>query len=127
GSQAYAYSNRLDPEALREAARAAASAVRGGGRPVPPVDLRRTPPHRHDVESPADLVPRERKVGWLREADDLARSVGPSVRQVLAFYADSFQRVLVANSDGLWAEEERPRVRLAVQVVARRDGVVQTG
>jgi TldD protein len=127
GSQAYAYSNRLDPEALREAARAAASAVRGGGQLAQLVDLRRGPTHQHDVETPAEGVSRDRKVGWLREADDQARSVDPSVRQVLALYADSFQRVLVANSDGLWAEEERPRVRLAVQVVAARDGVVQMG
>lgn len=126
-SQAYAYSNRLHPEALREAARAAASAVRSGHAPIEVVDLRRSDPHVHPALEPAHLVPRERKVAWAREADEAARAIDPAVRQVTVSYADGVQRVLIANSEGLWAEEERPRVRLGVHVVASRDGVVQTG
>jgi TldD protein len=72
-------------------------------------------------------VPRERKVAWLREAEDAARSYAPEVRQVVVGYGDSVQRLLVASSEGTWAEEERHRVRLIAQVVASRDGVVQTG
>jgi TldD protein len=49
------------------------------------------------------------------------------VRQVTAVYADSLQRMLVAASDGRWVEEVRPRVRLVVNVVAGRDGTIQTG
>ena len=33
----------------------------------------------------------------------------------------------VANSDGLFISDDRTRVRLAVQVVARRNGTVETG
>jgi TldD protein len=72
-------------------------------------------------------VPRERKVAWLREAEDAARSHAPEVRQVVVGYGDSVQRLLVASSEGTWAKEERHRVRLIAQVVASRDGVVQTG
>src|SRR5205814_2684739 len=67
------------------------------------------------------------KVDWLWEADDAARSLDPSVRQVVASYGDSLQRVLIASSDGRLVEEERPRIRFVVQVVAARDGVIQTG
>jgi len=126
-SQAYAFSNRLDPQALREAALAAASAVRGGEPGGHVLDLRRTEPITHALAKPPDLVPTDQKVGWVRQADDAARSFDSSVRQVLAGYGDSTQRVLIANSEGVWTEEERPRVRLVVQVVAARDGVVQTG
>jgi TldD protein len=130
-SQAYAFSNRLDPSSLREAAQAAASAVRGAARehagPVTPVDLRAAPILRHAVESPAENASRDSKVAWLLEADEAARGIDPAVRQVLAFYLDGQQHMLVANSEGLWAEEDRPRIRLAVQVVAARDGVIQTG
>ena len=128
-SQAYAFSNRLDAEALREAADIAASGVHQGSseRRAIVADLRRGEVHRHPIELPADAVARDRKVAWLREADEAARSVDPAVRQVMVVYVDSLQRVLVANSDGVWAEEERPRIRLAVQVVAARDGVMQMG
>src|SRR5205814_10317823 len=103
------------------------SAVRNGGAGVSAVDLRRSEPHTHPDPKPAGGVPGDRKVAWLREAEDSARSVDPAVRQVLAVHADSRQRILVANSEGLWAEEIRPRLRLVAQVVAMRDGVFQTG
>jgi TldD protein len=112
---------------LLEAARVAAGAVREAGSGTAVVDLRRREPIRHEVEEPPHTVPVDRKVAWLREADEAARSVDPSVRQVMGSYADGRQQILVATSEGLWAEEERPRIRLFVQVVAARDGVMQTG
>ena len=126
-TQAYAYTNRLDAASLREAAGVAASAVRNGGAEPATVDLRATEPVRHEVARPSSGVPRDRKVAWLREADDAARAVDPAVRQVLVAYVDSLQHVLIANSRGTWAEEERPRIRLIAQVVAARDDVIQMG
>jgi TldD protein len=124
---AYAYSNRLDRNALLEAANSAGAAVAGGS-PVTLLDFTRSePPVVHTVKEPAAEVPRERKVAWLWEADDAARSYSGDVRQVVAGYGDSIQRALVANSEGLWVEEERHRLRLIVSVVAARDGVMQTG
>jgi TldD protein len=93
----------------------------------PSIDLSTAEPITHPVPEPADDVPRERKVAWLREADDAARAVDASVRQVVVVYFDSRQRVLVADSEGMWVEEERPRIRLFVSVVAARDGVMETG
>jgi len=127
-AQSYAFSNRLDAASLRAAAEGAAGAVRSADPAEPAqVDLRAGPLHRTEVEIVAADVPRDRKVAWLREADDAARAHDPAVRQVVAFYADSLQRALIANSDGRWVEEERPRIRLGVQVVAARDGTFETG
>jgi TldD protein len=125
--QAYAFSNRLDAESLGEVARAAASAVRAGGSSPAIVDLRPTPPLTHQERRVAADVPVGDKAGWLRAADEAARAFDPAVRQVLAAHMDTRQHVLVANSEGLWAEEIRPRIRLVAQVVAVRDGVFQTG
>src|ERR1051325_6621045 len=119
-SQSYAFSNRLDAASLREVATAAASAVRNGGPGVTPVDLRRSEPLTHPEPKPANKVPVDRKVAWLREPEEAARSVDPAVRQVLAVHADSRQRILVANSDGQWAEETRPRLRLGAPGGAMR-------
>ncbi|MBI2239019.1 MAG: TldD/PmbA family protein, partial [Actinobacteria bacterium] len=126
-SYGYAFSNRLDRGALLEAAAAAAASVKEGS-PGAVVDLRKLePPVVHRAERPAGAVPAADKVAWLREVDEAARAVDPSVRQVVGVYGDSMQRVLVATSDGRWVEEERPRVRLVAQVVAARDGNIQTG
>ena len=124
---AYAYSNRLDREALLEAAMSAGAAVSSAS-PVAALDLSRPDaPVTHPVEKPPESVPREEKVAWLWEADEAARSHSRDVRQVVAGYGDSIQRSLVATSGGAWVEEERHRVRFVVSVVAARDGVMQTG
>jgi TldD protein len=122
----YAFSNRLDRAALLEAAAAAAASLDGS--PGEVLDLRELLPEVvHAAERPASGVPAADKVAWLREVDDAARSYSPEVRQVVATYGDSVQRSLVASSDGRWVEEVRPRIRLVAQVVAGREGVIQTG
>lgn len=123
----YAFSNRLDRAALLEAADAASASVKEGS-PGDVVDLRTLEPGVvHRAERPAADAPAADKVSWLRAADDAARSFSPEVRQVTASYGDSLQRVLIATSDGRWVEEDRPRVRFYVTVVAARDGTMQTG
>lgn len=125
----YAFSNRLDRQALLEVAEAAAASVPDGVEPATAlVDLRSSEPgFVHAAAEPADGVTKDRKVAWLEEANETARSFDPSVRQVTASYGDSVQRVLIASSDGRWVEETRPRMRLVVQVVAARDDIIQTG
>lgn len=123
----YAFSNRLDRAALLEAAEAARASLRDGS-PGEVVDLRTSVPASvHRAERPADTVPAADKVAWLQEVDDAARSFSPEVRQVIASYGDSRQRILIATSDGRWVEETRPRIRLFASVVAERDGLIQTG
>jgi TldD protein len=123
----YAYSNVLDRDALLRAADAAVAAIRDDGQGAV-VDLRTIAPSIvHRAERPAATVPSADKVSWLREVDDVARSASSEVRQVVGVYADSMQRIQIGASDGRWIEEERPRLRLAAQVVAARDGTIQTG
>jgi TldD protein len=126
-SSAYAYTNRLEAEPLLEAARVAAAALR-----EPPAaevaDLRRREPGvRHPVAVDPAGVDRATLAELVRRADDAARAYDPAVAQVSAGYGDVRQQVLVANSEGFTTMEERVRTRFVVQVVAVRDGVVQTG
>jgi len=124
----YAYSNRLDRAALLEAAAAAAASVKEDEPGTEVVALTTVePPVVHEALEPADAVEKSSKVAWVREADEAARSFDGNVRQVTASYGDSLQRILIATSDGRWVEEQRPRIRLVVQVVAARDDVIQTG
>lgn len=123
---AYAYTNVVTEAGLLEAAEAARAGAQGGSAEV--VDLRRVEPGTTNpvVRVPADVDPSE-KADALRTADEAARSAGGEVRQVSATYMDVRQQVLVASSDGVLAEDDRTRVRFAVQVVAMRDGNIATG
>jgi len=126
-SYGYAYSNRLDRDSLLQAAEAASAALREG-QPGTVVDLAvRKGRSVNRTERPAGEFPAADKVAWLRELDDAARGLSPEVVQVVGMYGDSLQKRLIATSDGRWIEEDRPRIRLVTQVVAARDGTIQTG
>jgi len=127
-SYGYAYSNRLDEGSLMRAAEAASAALPDAGGAGTVLDLtERTGPHTNREERPAGVVPAAEKVAWLREVDDAARAFSPEVIQVIGIYGDSLQRRLIATSDGIWVQEDRPRIRVVAQVVAKRGDNIQTG
>ena len=122
----YAYTNLLDEAALLEAARSARAGLSEG--PTHGADLRRVQPGTENVvrRPPAEIDAAD-KVAALEEADASARSTGDEVAQVSVSYAEVSQKVLIATSDGRLAEDDRTRVRFAVQVVASRNGEIATG
>jgi TldD protein len=66
-------------------------------------------------------------VELLEKADAAARSTGGAVSQVMASCADNRRRILVANSDGLLAEDDQVKTLFAVSCVALGDTGMQTG
>ena len=63
----------------------------------------------------------------LRLADETARGLSGEVRQVVAVYGESRQRVWIAGSDGSWNSDERIRKMVAVSVMAQRGALLQVG
>lgn len=123
---AFVSTDRLDEESLLNAARLAGEGTGDGG--VKPERLvAGTGSSVHVVETPAGSVATADKAALLVEADKAARSAGGEVAQVTAGYSDTLSEVMVANSEGCLASEERTRVRLVVNVVAVRNGIMQTG
>ncbi len=127
-STGYAHTSDLSARSLRAAAAAAAVAARGdsGGTRVVTLEPRHAP-RPHDVVVLPHEVNKDRKVDLLLRADDAARARGDSIRQVSAAYADSRRRIVVANSDGVLAEDDQVRTRFSVQCVAVGDTGAQTG
>ena len=123
----YAYTNVLTREALVDAARVAAAAVSGQGT-MQVADLTAvTPPVTHPARLDPLAADRPRLVEIVTTADEAARAVSGDVRQVTIMWADSRQQIFLANSEGHRSTEERVRTRLVAQVVAARDGNIQTG
>jgi TldD protein len=81
----------------------------------------------HPIAERPEEVEAARKAEMLRACDERARAAGGEVTQVMASYAENRRIVEIFNSDGLAAADDRTRVRLGVQVVARRNGRVETG
>jgi TldD protein len=122
----FAHVDGLAEDDLIRAARGLAGAL--SGNPGDALALRAAvPPDLQEIDVDPASVPAERKAEILRELDERARSAGPEVAQASASYSEGRRRVSVFNSEGLQASDDRTRVRLGVQVVARRDGSVETG
>lgn len=123
----YAHTADLSEPGLLAAAEAAAAAARSGGEGPRVVSLRPQPGTATDVVIAPEDVPKARKVALLRQADEVARAAAGSITQVAANYADSRRRILVANSDGLLATDDRVRTLFSVSCVATGDTGMQTG
>jgi TldD protein len=122
----FAHVDGLAEDDLMAAADGLAAALGGGG--TEPVALEAAnPPKLQEIDVDPASVPAERKAEVLRELDERARSAGPEIAQASASYSEGRRLVAVFNSEGLEATDDRTRVRLGAQVVARKDGTVETG
>jgi TldD protein len=116
----------LAEEDLLRVADSVAQAVRGDAREAPALREPRAP-SMHPVRRRPEDVEAVAKAELLRACDETARSAGGEVVQVTASYGENRRCVEIYNSDGRAAADDRTRVRLGVQVVARRNGRVETG
>ena len=124
----FAHTADLSENGLRTAAEAAAAAARGGTGGTRVVDLTRTTaPAPNVVRIQPEDIPKGDKVALLTRADHAARAEGGAIKQVTARVADNRRRILVANSDGLLADDDQVKTLFAVSCVAVGDTGMQTG
>ncbi len=125
GTTYFAHVDGLDPDDVERAAAEAAAALHAGRAEPRPLEAVASTPHAIE-QRPSD-VPAERKAALLRELDERGRTAAPEIAQFTASYAEVRREVTVANSDGLFGGDDRTRVRIGAQAVARRGDSVETG
>ena len=117
----------LGEEDLRRVAESVSQAVSGGRREPQALSAAAEPAEAYDIRQRPEEIDSASKADILRACDEAARSAGDEVTQVTVSYVENRRRVQVFNSDGINAADDRTRVRLGAQVVARRNGTVETG
>ncbi len=125
---AYAYTNEITTESLLDLADAVRQAALGGAGGSVDINLHKRKP-RVDyriLKAPEDIQT-SGKIAMVLEANRAARSLDQRIRQALVTYREQRQRVLIANSDGFIAEDDRLYLTALVHVVAADGTVVQTG
>ncbi len=124
----YAHTNDLSQAALHELATTVGSAVLNG--PERSMDI---PSYQHrgvqQAPPPAPLyeTTMTKKLQAVLATNRFVRGLDPRIRQVKVTYRDGCRRMTIANSEGEYVEEVRLGMIFAVQVVAAKDGFVQTG
>jgi TldD protein len=124
----FAHTADLSEAGLASAAQAAAAAARRGGGGANVVALTPQAGRRvNAVKVYPETIEKARKVELLQLADQAARATGSAITQVSAGYGDSRRRILIANSDGLLADDDQVRTLFRVNAVATGDTGMQTG
>lgn len=77
------------------------------------------------LEDPKSISISERAQYAIR-AEAAARSILPNARQITAAYGDSFRKTTIINSDGILRSDTRTLVQLYVQILAEKDGRVES-
>ncbi|MEA3493771.1 MAG: TldD/PmbA family protein [Candidatus Margulisiibacteriota bacterium] len=123
---AYIASSATSFEALREAALKISDSL-NGEKKVKKISLRpqvNSSTVARSVVKNASLDEKTEKVHLLNKT---ARSFGSNVKQVTVRYADTNQAVSIANSDGIYVEDNRIRTRYYINVIVEKNGILQTG
>lgn len=122
----FAHTADLTSEGLADAARLAAAGARGSGEGSRSA-LRGDGLAAPRVEILPSSVPKATKVDLLRRADAAARATDGAISQVTARYSEGRRRILVANTDGIFAGDDQVRTLFSVNCVAAGDQGLQTG
>ena len=125
GTTYFAHVDGLAVADLERAADGAAAAVRGDRREPQALTAIETTPE--PIAQRPEEVSAERKAELLRELDQRGRAKGDQIVQFSAGYSEGRREVVVANSEGVLATDDRTRVRISAQAVARREEKVETG
>ncbi|MGP7734473.1 metalloprotease TldD [Oceanimonas smirnovii] len=123
----FAYSDELNATALDQAVSAARGIAAHGGDGRFKVGQPQPVTARYRGLNPLDSLPREQKIALLQQMDAFARSLDPSITQVIASISGVYEEILVLATDGTLATDLRPLVRLNCSVLAERNGRRERG
>jgi TldD protein len=76
---------------------------------------------RYNDSNPLSSFSSQEKVDFLNKIDKLARKE-PKVKQVSALISGGFSEVLIASTDGVFAKDYRPMVRVSVSIIVEYNG-----
>ncbi len=128
---AFAYSDDLSAESIRQAALATRAIAKAGSgkHKVKPASVL-TGVSGRDLYLPADplnSLDANAKVKLLERVEQMVRGKDPRITQVMASMAGEYDVVLVARSDGALAADVRPLVRVSVTMIAEQNGRREIG
>ncbi|MCQ1531743.1 TldD/PmbA family protein [Lutispora saccharofermentans] len=123
----YAYTNDTSKESLLRTAHNAALALGDIKEDMAVELIERVNANIHPVAYVPKGIDIARKVSKLKEAYKAAKDYSQEIAQVMSNYVDVDQRVVIANSEGLYTTDRRIRSRFAVQAIASDGKENQTG
>ena len=123
----FAYSDEIDAAALTHAASAARAIARSGGEGTVKAWEKRVSHALYLPADPTGSLDEKDCIVLLNAVDAEARRQDPRVKQVMVSLAAEFETILIAASDGTFAGDVRPLIRMNVSVIVEHDGRREQG
>ncbi|SET21100.1 TldD/PmbA family protein [Anaerobranca gottschalkii] len=123
----YAYTNDSSKENLLKVAKTAAAAIKGTKGDLTINLTTSTIENNHLVKKLPNTISKKEKVDVMKRAYFVAKNYSPEITQVIVRYLDVDQKVLIANSEGLFVEDRRVRTRLPIEAIASKGTEKQSG
>ncbi|GAM77486.1 tldD protein [Vibrio ishigakensis] len=116
----FAYSDQIQADSLHQSALAARGIAQQGqsGR-VQAFSRYHDAPH-YQAVNPLESLDKIRKIELLKELDVYIRTKEPLISEVNISLSGVYEQMLVAATDGTYAADIRPLVRLSISVLAQR-------
>jgi TldD protein len=118
----FAYSDELALASLEGAASAARAITRQGQSRDAQITSGIAAPALYAPVDPLTSITTEAKLALLKALDSRLRDADERVREVMVSLTGRFSSILIAASDGTLAADQRPLVRLNVNVIVEQDG-----
>ncbi|WP_412972532.1 metalloprotease TldD [Glaciecola sp. MF2-115] len=123
----FAYSDEISSRALEDACKAARGIAPSGG--IQKVDAFSTAALKslYTEQNPILTMQDSDKISLLQTIDRYIRKTAPSASQVVVSLSGVYEEVLVAATDGTFASDIRPLIRLNCSVLLEKDGKRERG
>lgn len=123
----FAYSDEISLQALSDACTAARSIAKNGGASAVKSFSSVNNKPLYTANNPLLNMPDTEKVDLLKRVDTYVREQAPEASQVSVSLSGVYEEILVAATDGTFASDIRPLIRLNCSVLLEKDGKRERG
>ena len=123
----YGYTNDMTEENLLKTAKKIAQAIKGTQADITINLIKQDIENYNKIEIYPETILKKDKIEIMKRGYFSAKNYDEEIKQVRVSYADSKQKILVANTEGIWSEDERVRGRIRIESIASDGTEMQTG
>lgn len=116
----FAYSDQIDLTGLKQSAIAARGIAGQGQNGQVKAFSRNQAPEIYQSTNPLESLEKQQKIELLKQLDAYIRTKEPLVQEVSVSLSGVYEQMLVAATDGTYAGDIRPLVRLSISVLAKK-------
>jgi len=123
----FSYSDAINLEALTQASSAAKSIAKAGESKQVKIFTEKDHAIQFAAVNPISSLPDSKKIELLHQIEDYIRQLAPEASQVISSISAVYEEILVAASDGTFATDTRPLIRMNCSVLVEKNGKRERG